>query len=313
MSKAVLVTMGGGTGHYNLLSGLKGSGLLLYSVVAMADSGGSTGVLRDEYGVLPPGDIRQCLVALSSAERELRDLFAYRYKHGSLEGHSFGNIFLTTLEKVTASFPEAVKYAGKILQVKGRVLPVTLSKNMQLLIKLKDGTELFGERHLDDNQLIKDKGVKEVILAHTVDANPEAVQIIKKADMIILAPGDIWASIMPNLLLPEISDAINKSKAKLVYVANITNKKGISEWFSVCDYVRILKTVIREPDIVVFNSEPVSDNLLSKYIKQEGEGVIVNICKELQGKIISGNFLKEEGGLLRHDSEKLADTITQLI
>ncbi len=313
MIKKKIATIGGGSGHYTLLSALKDTGHMIYAIVSMADNGGSTGVLRDEYGVLPPGDVRQCLVALSSAEAELRELFAYRYSDGPFKGHSFGNIFLSTLEKSTGSFPEAVKRAGKILQVRGRVLPASLSSSTHLLIKLKDGNELLGESHLDKNPLIRNVGVKEVCLSSKVSANPEAVKALIDADTIILAPGDIWASIMPVILLQEIQDAINKSKAKLIFISNITNKKGISDGFTVCDYVEILSGYIREPDLIIANNAPIPERLEQDYREQEGEGVIVSTCGRLKDKTLSENILSSRGGLLRHDSEKLSKVLLENI
>jgi len=306
--KKHIVTIGGGTGHYRLLLGLKNKSFKISAIVSMADDGGSTGVLRDEYGTLPPGDVRQCLVALSRSEPELRDLFSYRYTNGPFKGHSFGNLFLATLEKSQGSFSDAVKQAGKILNIYGRVIPVTL-QHMRLVVSLNEGIDLFGEKFLDSKELIHKYGVNTVYLANEVNVNKEAVKAVQSADVIILAPGDLYGSLVPNLLVRDLAQAINSSKAKLIYISSLTNKKGISEKYGVDEYVDILKKYIREPDLILVNKTKPSKEALRKYKEQEGEGVVTKLGRKYKGKYVLADLLSESDEFIRHDSEKLAQTI----
>lgn len=197
-----VVTIGGGTGSFVLLSGLKKYPINLSAIVSMADDGGSTGILRDELGVLPPGDARQCLVALSESSDILRRLLNYRFEEGSLKGHSFGNLFLCALEKVSGSFSNGVEEAMNILNVKGEVIPVT-DENMRLFIELKNGKIIKGENELDYNREIAEVGIRKICLKPKVRANKKAIEKIKKADFIIIGPGDYYGSVIPNLLVGE--------------------------------------------------------------------------------------------------------------
>ncbi len=306
--KKHIVTIGGGTGHYRLLTGLKNEKIKISAIVSMADDGGSTGVLRDEYGALPPGDVRQCLVALSRSEPELRDLFSYRYVSGPFKGHSFGNLFLTTLEKTQGSFNGAVKHAGKILNIYGRVIPVTL-QSMRLVVSLKNGMDLFGEKFLDSKDLIHKYGVEDVYLANEVSVNRDAIRAVQSADAIVLAPGDIYGSILPNLLVKELAEAINSSEAKLIYISSLTNKKGISEKYGVDEYVDILTKYIREPDVILVNKTKPSKEALARYKEQEGEGVVTKLGKRYKNKCVLLDLLADSDEFIRHDSGKLAKAI----
>ncbi|MDO8529657.1 MAG: YvcK family protein, partial [bacterium] len=236
MKNKNVVTIGGGTGSFMLLSGLKKYPVNISAIVSMADDGGSTGVLRDELGVLPPGDVRQCLVALSDSSEELRDLMNYRFENGRLGGHSFGNIFLSALEKINGSFSKGVEEAIKILSVKGEVIPVT-DEDMRLFIKLKNGKMIRGENELDHNREINAIGIKKVFLDPKVEVNEKAVKKIKDADLIIIGPGDFYGSISPNLLVGGICEAIKKSTAEVILNCNLTNKKGQTERFDLDSYV----------------------------------------------------------------------------
>ncbi|EKE21203.1 MAG: hypothetical protein ACD_7C00311G0003 [uncultured bacterium] len=232
-----VVTIGGGTGSFTLLSGLKKYPINISAIVSMADDGGSTGRLRDELGVLPPGDIRQCLVALSNSSDTLRELMNYRFENGGLKGHNFGNILLSALEKIQGSFSLGVKEATHILGVQGQVIPVS-EDEMNLYIKLKNDKILVGEKQLDHNNDVRKYGIKKVYLKPSAQADREALSAIKKADIIIIGPGDHHGSIIPNLLVSGISEAIRKSKAKVIYNCNLTNKKGQTENFDVDKYAQ---------------------------------------------------------------------------
>ncbi len=326
MKRKKIVTIGGGTGSFTLLSGLKKYQYDLTAIVTMADDGGSTGKLRDELGVLPPGDIRQCLVALSDSSEELRELMNYRFESGGLEGHNFGNLFLSALEKINGSFSGGIIEAIKILNVNGSVVPVS-EDSMRLVIKLNDGRLLSGEKELDENTQIHEIGIHEVRLASRVRANKRAVKAIDEADFIVIGPGDHYGSIVPNLLVSGIKKAIKKTKAKIVFVAPLTNKKGHTEGFTVLDYVKNIETLIGSGriDFVVYNSKKPHRDMITKYEKQEGKKSLV-LCKYANDKkyrIVEGDLLRKEKivtakgdklahtrAFIRHDSDKLARAIT---
>ena len=320
-----MVTIGGGTGSFVLLSGLKEYPVNISAIVSMADDGGSTGILRDELGVLPPGDVRQCLAALARATPEVRELFSYRFAQGELRGHNAGNLFLSALEKITGSFPKAVAVAGKILNAYGRVIPVT-EGNMRLMVELNNGVALEGERKLDDDERVRDVGVRAVSLMHKVHASKEAVEAIQKADVVILGPGDVFGSVVPNLLVEGISEALRDTGARIVVVANVTNKKGLTDGFSAHDYARTVETYLlgRKVDALVCNTGIPGDALRERYEAQEGQGMFVE-CSTTPGtsyEVLSGDFLYNEAehdaegdvlahtrSFIRHDSVKLADVI----
>ena len=322
-----IVTIGGGTGSFMLLSGLKKYPVNISAIVSMADDGGSTGVLRDELGVLPPGDVRQCLVALSDSSEGLRDLMGYRFESGGLKGHSFGNLLLSALEKINGSFSKGVEEAIKILNVRGDVIPVT-DENMRLFIELKNGKLIEGESELDDNQEIGEEGIKKVFLKPQVKANKKVLNKIKEADLIIIGPGDFYGSIVPNLLVGGVNEAIKKSKAKIVYNCNLTNKKGQTENFDLDTYVEELEKYLGKGRInyTTFNTKLPSKNLVDKYEKKEGKGMMVLFDEKKNEKrsfkVIRAHILDEKKivknvkdlisdsrSFIRHDSHKLAKVL----
>ncbi|TRZ53905.1 YvcK family protein [bacterium] len=321
-----IVTIGGGTGSFMLLSGLKKYPLEIGAIVSMSDNGGSAGVLRDELGVLPPGDVRQCLVALSDASDDMRALMNYRFTEGGLSGHSFGNLFLSALEKTHKNFLEGIDTAMEILKVKGRVIPVTGQK-AELRMELSDGTFIEGEDNIDHATFQK-TGVKKLLFASTVKANPVAVDFIAKADVIVIGPGDIYGSILANLIIPEISRAIRLSHAPIIYNANLTNKKGQTEGFDVDDYVSAIENIVGKGRVnfVMYNTKKPSPRLLRKYEEQEGKNFLVEFHADKNPKrgyrLVQGDFLKEgetkqakgdklaaSRSFIRHDSKKLAKSI----
>jgi uncharacterized cofD-like protein len=325
MQKKNIVTIGGGTGSFTLLSGLRNYQYDITAVVTMADDGGSTGKLRDELGVLPPGDVRQCLVALSESSVELRDLMNYRFAEGDLDGHNFGNLFLSALEKINGGFSEGVEQAIKILNVRGNVVPVS-EGDMRLKIRLNDGRVISGEKELDDNMDVRQTGVHDVKLTKRVRANKRAITAIDKADFIIIGPGDHYGSIVPNLLVGGIKKAIKKSKAKVIFITPLTNKRGLTNGYAVSHYVRDIEKMIGcdRIDFIVYNSKEPHANLRLKYEKQEGKKSLVECDDENLGnrRIVRGDILHNENtrthkddkightrAFIRHDSEKLARAI----
>lgn len=309
-----------------VLSGLKKYPVDLSAIVSMADDGGSSGILRDELGVLPPGDARQCLVALSKSSRLLRELFNYRYANGGLSGHSFGNIFLSTLEKITGGMDSAIKEAGQILRIRGRVLPVTL-KNSKLAAVLKNGKKIIGENKIYSSSF--DSLIfKKLYLEPAASVNPEIIPIIRHAGKIIINPGDLYTSLIPNFLVKGLSGAIKKSKAKVIYVSNLMTKPGQTDGFTLVDYVKALEKYLGKGtiDYVVYNKEKPEEKILKKY-SRKGESLVaaadlseIPNIKLLSRNLLSHKIYKAEKNdalanfrsLIRHDSDKLAKIIYEL-
>ena len=324
-NKKNIVVIGGGTGTFTVLSGLKKYPVNLSAVVSMADDGGSTGRLRDELGVLPPGDVRQCLVGLSSSEK-LRDLFNYRFGKGSLAGHSFGNLFISALEQVTGSFDKAIEEVGKILAIQGQVIPVTLNK-VRLQAILKNGRELKGEHQISSSNLLKKTGIKKLLLIPRAKANQKALKAIEQADLIIIGPGDLYCSIVPNFLVQGLPQAIGKSKAKKIYICNLMTKKGHTDNFSLNDFVETVEKYLGQDviDFVIFNTKKPAQQILNRYT-QEGETVRLNkkISKKKSFGLIGVNLLSSQiyqqdsndrlrRSLIRHHPDKLAKVIMKLL
>ena len=315
-----VVVIGGGTGNFVVLRGLKKYPVDLSAIVSMADDGGSTGVLRDELGVLPPGDVRQCLVALSDSSRLMRSLMNYRFENGGLEGHSFGNLLLSALEKVTGSFEKAVEEAGRILSIKGKVIPVT-THQVRLKMVLKNKKVLEGEGQIYQSEEI-DKGYESIYLEPIPEVNRRAIDEIMNADVVILGPGGLHTSLIPNLLVEGIAKALRNTKAKKVYVANLMNRKGQTTGYKVSDYLKEIVHYIGKDifDFVIVNSEKPPKELIQRYA-QEGELVQNDVTqarviatplldegiKEMQ----SGDLLRRN--LIRHHSEKLAQALLKIV
>ena len=316
-----IVVICGGTGTYTVLTGLKAHTPKLTAVVSMADSGGSTGRLRDEFGILPPGDVRRALLALSDAPEQLllRQLFEYRFKKGNgLSGHSFGNLLLTALTEILGNEVEAIKEAGKLLNIKGEVLPVTLTK-AHLVARLTDGTLVRGETNIDVRIVGPTLKILDVFLDPSSSIYPPVQQVISEADLIVLGPGDLYTSIIPNLLVKGVSEAICQSSAKVVYVCNIMNKHGETDNFSVEDYVREIEKYLRcKPkkvvDAIIVNKSKYPRSLLKKYEQEKAYPVKIDFTNvnNLSPQVLVGDFTRKET-LLRHDPEKLARAITSLL
>jgi uncharacterized cofD-like protein len=319
-----IVTIGGGTGSYTVLSGLKNiPDISLTALVSMSDDGGSTGILRDELGVLPAGDVRQCLVALSEHTDVVRKLLNYRFSEGSLKGHSFGNIFLAALEKVTGDFVKGVEIASEILKVKGQVIPITKNKAV-LSILLANGKLIEGENKINHSNL-EDFGLKKVFYKKRVKLNERAREAILKADYIIIGPGNYYCSVIPNLIVNGFQKTILENKAKIVLPINLTNKQGHTKNWKVSVYVKdIEKYLGKHVDIILVNNETPSKKQMEYYKLQEGDGVlVVNDLKDkriIRESLLSRVFIKNHQSdvlqntrsFIRHDSKKLANCLEKI-
>lgn len=266
-----MVVIGGGTGSFTLLSGLKNYVQDITALVNMADDGGSTGQLRDELGVLPPGDVRQCLVALSDSPK-VRDLFNYRFDDGVLKGHAFGNLFLTALEKMTGSFAEGVDLASEVLNITGNVEPATLT-NVTLCAEGVDGSPVKGEFVISQTDIAKRP---KIWLEPSADVNPAAVDAIMKADMVVIAPGNLYGSLAPALVIEGIQQALQQTKATCVYVCNLVTKPGPTHGMMVHDFASEIERLAGGEflDYVVLNKEAPSPELLDKYAHDGEEPVM---------------------------------------
>jgi uncharacterized cofD-like protein len=310
-----VVVIGGGTGVFTVLSGLKEYPYHLSAIVTMADSGGSTGQLREEFGVLPPGDIRRALIALSDSDVMLANLFNYRFEEGSLSGHSLGNLLITALERITGSFDQAIKEAVRILNVKGDVIPVTL-QDTQLCAELEDGQIVKGESNIDVPQHDGKLKIKKIYLEPQVESNTDAVRAIEQADLIILGPGDLYTSVIPNLIVDSLSAHIRSSQAKKAYIVNIMTKFGETNHFHASDFVQEIEKYLEAGvlDYVLINTNTPEGELLEKYQEAKDEYVQYDEenFKNFSAKVVTGDFLRT-GQFLRHDSVKLAKAISEIV
>lgn len=321
-----IAVIGGGTGSFTLLSALKDHTTQIAALVNMADDGGSTGVLRDELGALPPGDVRQCLVALSSSPK-VRDLFNYRFEEGSLKGHAFGNLFLTALEKMTGDFTAGVELASEVLGVKGIVEPITLT-NVSLVMTDEDGKETHGEFEIAHQEFNGRR--PDFRLEPAAEPNPRALRAIETADIVVIAPGNLYGSLAPALIVPGVGDALRRSKAFKMYVCNLVTKPGQTDGYDVSDFADEIERLAggRFLDAVLFNTEIPDANLLDKYAKAGEKSVTFNQEKLhnahyiaaganlLAGSVWQGynkaDPIAASRTLIRHDSAAVANAIIEL-
>ena len=322
-----IALIGGGTGSFTLLSALKKHTSQIAAVVNMADDGGSTGVLRDEFGTLPPGDVRQCLVALSDSKK-IRDLFNYRFEEGTFAGHSFGNILLTALEKITGNFSEAVETASEILRVNGVVAPATLD-NVRLKMEWSEASlVLSGERTISSDYFKYDPRKASLSLTPAAKANPMAIAAIMQADIVLVSPGDLYSSLGPILVIDGIKKALLETKAMKVYVSNLVTKQGQTAGFSVSDHADEIERFVGKNflDYVLYNSQKPTDELARRY-KQEHAYLTKVDKKSLNSanyKAIGGDFLGKMAirnkadkflsnrSLIRHDAEAVISLLFDL-
>ncbi len=319
-----VVCIGGGTGTFVGLRGLKQYPLSLSAVVSMSDSGGSNRRIRDEFGLLPTSDIRQCLVALSDENGGiglLRKLFMYRFEKGKgIAGMTFGNLFMAALTDIMGSQEEAIRQTGKVLRIKGAVIPVTLTET-NLYATYEDGLVVQEEHLIDEPKHDGKLKIVNACLKPSATPNPEALKAIMDADMIVLGPGDLYTSLLPNLLVSNIPEALKKSKARLVYVMNLMTKFGQTYNYTASDHVRTLeKTLGKIIDVVLVNTHPLLPKALAIYAKYQEIPVVDDLPNDayyrvVRAPLISNTLYAKSSSdalirsLIRHNSDKLAKAL----
>lgn len=319
--KTKVVTIGGGSGQFVLLSALsKLEGIDITSIVSMADSGGSTGRLRDRMGVLPPGDVLKCLVALSPYRDYARKLLQTRFSlDGPLEGHNAGNMLLSILSQYTGSFPAGVEALGQILDIQGKVLPVTTDQ-VTLVAEMSGGERLFGEAAIDIPKRDDKKRITDVYLvphhSETVRVHLPVIKAVREADYIIVGPGDLFTSIIPNFLVPGVAEAIHKAKAPLIYVVNLMTKFGETDSFSATDFIHKIECYAeRRIDMAIINNKRPSAELIEKY--QQEKASFVYLGQDMENylaprRLLVDDFL-EINGVVRHSPKKLARALAKIV
>ena len=309
-----IVAIGGGTGLSTLLSGLKYYTRNITAIVTVTDEGGSSGRLRGEWGVLPPGDIRNCMLALAEDDSSLNRLLNYRFDRGELKGHSMGNLILLAATEMTGDFRKAVEELNRLLAIRGKVIPVT-NESVVLCAATADGDLLRGE--LD----IASRGSRiESIWIEPDDARafPEALAAIENADAVVLGPGSLFTSIIPNLMFREVSEALKRTAAPKIYITNLMTQPGETDGMTLMDHIRwITRASGTIPDYILVNDEEVPSTLLATYRAAGASPLSLNEENErtlslMGSKLILSGFLDVAGGNVRHNSQKVSETLMRI-
>ncbi len=319
-----IVVLGGGTGSFTLLQALKKLTPHITAIVSMSDDGGSSGALRDELGVLPPGDARQCLVALSDSP-EIRNLFNYRFSEGRLEGQSLGNIILSGLELQHGSFEKAVLVASKVLRIRGTVLPVTLGNHRLIM---HDADQVIRGEHLIDEHSVTSRQAT-VRLEPAATLNPAAHKAIRQADMVVIAPGSLYSSLLPIFAVGGMAEALARTTATVVSVINLVNKPGQTDGWHVADFVAEQERYLGsgQIDVVLYNNQPIAEELLQKYAA-EGEFPVrtekakfKSVSAQLVGaRLVAPEISAQDPAdqaikrtLIRHDASEVSKQLLKLL
>lgn len=311
-----VVAIGGGTGLSTLLRGLKLYTRNITAIVSVADDGGGSGVLRQDLGMLPPGDIRNCLVALANAEPLMSQLMQYRFRDGALAGQSFGNLFLAALNGVLPSFDAAVESLSQVLAITGRVLPVT-NEDVALEAEFENGVRVVGEAQIAASKREQNCRIRRIrLLPDSPKALPAAIEAIREADMIVLAPGSLYTSIIPNLLVRGITKEICQSEALKVYACNVMTEEGETEGYTVSDHIRALldHTSAKLLDVCLVNKAPIPQGIVRHYA-EKGMGSPLcdqDTCERLGVEVIARPLATVENGLVRHNPGHLARELMEL-
>jgi len=304
-----VLAVGGGTGLSTLLRGLKEYTSNVTAVVTVTDDGGSSGRLRDEMGILPPGDLRSCLVALADREPLMEEVFQYRFVQGGMAGHNLGNLFIGAMADILGDFEKGIQEASKVLAIRGRVLPATLEQ-VRLGALLVDGREVLGETNLSTDV----SAISKVFLEPSdPKPTPGVLKAIDEAELIVIGPGSLYTSVLPNLLIPGVAEAIAKSEALVIYVVNVMTQPGETDGYSVTDHLEAIRKHVGDlVDIVVYNTEQPSKERLAPYKEQQAELVRKGVSKDTGRVRFVGADLLNEEDLVRHDPEKLARVLLRI-
>lgn len=309
-----IVIIGGGTGLPVLLRGLKNYPVDITAIVTVADDGGSSGRLRDDLQIPPPGDIRNVLAALSDVEPLIEEMFQHRFQTaGDLSGHSLGNLILAAMTNITGNFALAVQELSRVLNVRGKVLPAA-NQSVVLHAEMEDGTIVSGESKIP----YSGKRIKRVYLTpEKVKPLPEAVKAIQQADLIVIGPGSLYTSILPNLLVPKIGDAVSRSKAKKVYICNLMTQAGETHDFTASDHVKVLYEHLNYPFIqtILVNNQEIPEEIKKRYEEEMAQPVEFDWerLKELGLEVITESIVSFDGHIIRHDTKKVAEILYQIL
>lgn len=311
-----VAAIGGGNGLSTMLRGLKNYTENLTAIVTVADDGGGSGRLREDLGMLPPGDIRNCMEALANTEPLMRQLMHYRFTEGSLAGQSFGNLFLAALNGISPSFDAAVRRMSEVLAITGRVLPVTTS-DVQLQAEFENGASVIGESRITECKKAQDCRIRRVsLIPERPRALPEALEAIRQAEMIVLGPGSLYTSIIPNLLVDGIVEAIQGSDALKVYVCNIMTQDGETEGYTVSDHIEALfqHSAPGLFDLCLTNSAPIPEEMVRRYAQEGAEPIRCDedACHALGVEVLRCPLAAVGSGFVRHDSGNLARELIQI-
>ena len=312
-----IVVIGGGTGLSTMLRGLKGYTSNITAIVTVGDDGGGSGVLREDLGMLPPGDIRNCILALARTEPLMEELLQYRFKDGRLKNQSFGNLFLAAMDGISDNFEDAVQKMSSVLAVKGKVLPVTL-ENMILEAELENGNKVIGESIIGEEVIEQNSSIKKLkILPEDAKALEDAILAIEDADAIVLGPGSLYTSILPNLLVKDITRSIKKSKALKLYICNIMTQPGETQKFSVSDHIKVLfdhcgRDIV---DCVIANEQSIHPDLKDKYYAEGSDIVNLDLdeLEKLGVDVVKDDLTEIQKTYVRHNAKKLAKIIIETV
>lgn len=308
-----VVALGGGTGLSVILRGLKKYTNQLTAVVTVGDDGGSSGMLRQDLGILPPGDIRNCILALADDENVMQSLFNYRFAEGGLEGHNFGNLFLAAMNGISNDFFDAVRRTSDVLQIKGKVLPVTL-EDMVLTAKLKNGSEVEGESQIP--QIVREdqtKIEKIYLKPNIIEPLEETIEAIKMADIVIIGPGSLYTSVIPNLLVNRVEYAIKENRGRKFYIGNIMTQPGETDGYTQADHIKAIEAHQKNKDrrlfeFCVLNSGKLPEPVAKEYCRYHSQKV--EIGERLADyTYVTDDFIVLEDGRIRHDADLLARRI----
>ena len=316
-----ILTIGGGSGQFTLLAGLRDlEDIAITSVVSMADNGGSTGRLRDELGILPPGDALKCVIALSPLRDPARRIMLKKLNcDRRLKGHNAGNILLTMLSRYTGDFPSAIRALSEILEIKGRVLPGTLSKTT-LVAELSDGSRIYGESAIDIPQGSQREQIRDLFLVphfkNSFAAYPPVLDAIADSDYIFIGPGDLYTSIVASLIIPGIREALQQTDAKIIYILNIMTKFGETHNYRPSDFLGKIEEYLQRPvDGLICNTRKPGSKILKKYAKEKAEFVELGKEEDWIGsrKLYIGDLMDTSENIVRHDSVKLASLLRNIV